>query len=181
MKRALSDTKLDGGGESSTKLVEVELFRETRKIGVFAKGIVTDLLSAIEMFRRDVVKKGRDVALSAERLAGVDRALAESSDSPFNSVQQLREAISRWHQEHRDRWDADTHYDARRARAYAAHNAVPQKVLTDRALELAGRHVCVALVRDKRMDETATSGTQLFDSLAKEDKRRARRGGLATV
>ena len=138
MKRALSDTKLDGGGESSTKLVEVELFRETRKIGVFAKGIVTDLLSAIEMFRRDVVKKGRDVALSAERLAGVDRALAESSDSPFNSVQQLREAISRWHQEHRDRWDADTHYDARRARAYAAHNAVPQKVLTDRALELAG-------------------------------------------
>jgi len=124
------------GEAESTKLVEVEMFRESRKIGIFPKGVVTDLLSVVEMCRRDVVGKGRDISLGPERLASVETALAAGSECPFNSVLQLREAISRWYQEHRDRWDADTHYDARRAQAYAAHNAVPQKVLTDRALEL---------------------------------------------
>jgi len=134
MKRAHNDIGGHDGSDCALKRVEVDLFRKKRLIGDFEKSIVTDILSTVEMCRRQVTGKGREMSITEDRRHLVEKAL---SGSEFGSLAGLQAAVKAWHKEFHDAWDADKHYDARRAEAYTQHNAVPQRVLTNRALEIA--------------------------------------------
>lgn len=45
---------------------------------------------------------------------------------------------AQWKEEYRDKWQAESHYDERRAEAYTAQNATAQQRLTEHTLQLMG-------------------------------------------
>lgn len=107
-----------------------------RIVGTFATRLHTDIRTIILSIRRGLRKKGRPIALSAERTAAVDAALR--AGSTFESIDGLRIALERWTQEALDPSanGINQYYSAERTVHYSQHNARAQQTLSTRVWEL---------------------------------------------
>eukprot|EP01063_Lacrimia_lanifica_P032386 TRINITY_DN5531_c0_g1_i1.p1 TRINITY_DN5531_c0_g1~~TRINITY_DN5531_c0_g1_i1.p1 ORF type:complete len:441 (+),score=66.22 TRINITY_DN5531_c0_g1_i1:73-1395(+) len=122
----------EGGGHFRRKECAVDLYGARRVIGVIAAPLITDVLSIV----RAAAKKRAKLSLSVERVAAVDAELRAATR--FDGVDALRVQLKEWQDAYRAEFDANKHYDARRAEAYTSWNEGSQEMLSRRCLELAG-------------------------------------------
>ncbi|KAJ9455781.1 18S rRNA (guanine-N(7))-methyltransferase bud23 [Diplonema papillatum] len=126
------------------KRVTLRLFGEERVLAErFPAPLITDLLSVVRAKTRKPKRTkagggGGGLPLDAGRVAAVDAALRSCAGAAFGSVADMDGVLSRWKAAFRAKFDADIHYDGRRAAAYTEWNRGSQEVLTRRCLELAG-------------------------------------------
>eukprot|EP01060_Flectonema_neradi_P014234 TRINITY_DN20940_c0_g1_i1.p1 TRINITY_DN20940_c0_g1~~TRINITY_DN20940_c0_g1_i1.p1 ORF type:complete len:424 (+),score=69.81 TRINITY_DN20940_c0_g1_i1:49-1320(+) len=114
------------------KEVIIDFWGVKRSLGVITASLITDLISIVNAKKR---KRGRH-RLSEERLMAVQNEL--SRNTIYQTITDLEDQISKWHEEHKQNFNADTHYNERRAAAYTEWNGGSQLVQTIRCLELAG-------------------------------------------
>ena len=111
--------------------MRTSLFGKTRDIGSVPNGLVTDILTVLEAYRRS-----KQPRLSDERIACLEAALAVNPQE-IRSLRDLKDFVELCrHERESSEFDADTHYDASRVSAYSSQFAVPQDRHTRRCIYL---------------------------------------------
>ena len=114
------------------KDVIIDFWGVKRNLGCITTSLITDLISIVSAKKR---KRGRH-RLSSERIQAVELEL--KSNTEYKTIIQLETQITIWHEEYKQSFNANTHYNERRATAYTEWNGGSQLVQTIRCLELAG-------------------------------------------